>query len=95
MKRKILEYESLPEFDDGIKNMDDYSKGKVDATLEQAYLWYERMGKFAEEQALLFVGKTNWKYFASTGKWISPHHKKQLTTPELINEFLQQENKEK
>ena len=83
MKKKVMESESLPEFDEGIKNMDDYSKGKVDATLEQATIWYERMGKFAEWVSINYVQTSDgiWrKYSNQTGV--------KFTTPELINEFL-------
>ena len=81
MRKKVLESESLPEFDEGIKNMDDYSKGKVDATLEQATIWYERMGKFAE-----WVRGEGFQYLG--GIWSSYKYNRSFTTPELVNEFL-------
>ena len=90
-----MESESLPEFDEGIKNMDDYSKGKVDATLEQATIWYERMGKFAELQGEIIIGHRSFSFDGSVWVEFYTNPLIKLTTPELINEFLQQENKEK
>jgi len=62
------------------------------ATIE-AYLWYERMGKFAESSKQIVIDGVWWTY-RTNSVWVcnmvvNGHLvKKSCTTPELINEFL-------
>ena len=60
---------------------------RINGANTEASLWYERMGKFAEWYSDNFNGVPD-DYEAKEGEQV-------LTTPELINEFLQQENKQK
>ena len=65
-----------------------YLTGCLDGYRASQSLWYERMGKFAE-----WVRGEGFQYLG--GIWSSYKYNRSLTTPELINEFLNQLNEGK
>lgn len=92
IKDKYPRIEGLEESDFALRVRNSYIRN---ACVNEAFLWFKRMVILLEEQAMIFIGKTSWKYFASTGRWSSPHHKNQPTTPELIELFINSLNDEK
>ena len=67
----------------------------VEGVRIEAFLWYERMGKFAEMAGAVTIGDERYFYVSMAGFWYCYKDKAALTTPELINEFLNQLNEGK
>ena len=60
----------------------------VEGVRIEAFLWYERMGKFAEMAGVVTIGDERWVHVNKVGVWFCNMNKPSITTPELINKFL-------
>lgn len=88
IKEEHSDFEIFPEFQP-------IAIAQRSAAEDEAELWYERMGKFAEMAGAVTIGDERYIHVSMVGFWYCNKDKAALTTPELITEFLNQLNEGK